>query len=156
VLHRKHEYDGALESLIQTHTALRVKAVEDKEKVDTGTIYVAPADYHLLMDDSEIFSLDRSEKVHFSRPSIDVTMESVTDVYGGNMIAVLLSGANCDGTAGLKKVKQAGGITIVQDPESAAVREMPESAIKTGSAVWVQTTENMITSINKLISDGTV
>jgi two-component system chemotaxis response regulator CheB len=128
VLHRRGG-ESLLTSLLADKTTLLVKEAEEKEPVVPGTLYIAPADYHLLFETNKTISLDYSEKVNYSRPSIDVTFESAADVYGNRAIALLLSGANADGTEGLRKVTAAGGYAIVQDPATAVVAYMPQHAI---------------------------
>lgn len=130
VVHRRNDTDSILTNLLSSRTRITVKEVEDKEQIFPNHIYIAPADYHLLVEDKQTFSLDSSEKINYSRPSIDVTFESVAEIFKENTIAVLLSGANADGALGLGKVKQAGGLTIVQDPASADVGFMPQQAIQ--------------------------
>lgn len=130
VIHRKHDNDSIFAELISGRSSMEVTEVEDKDPIVPNHIYIAPADYHLLIEDENTFALDSSEKVHFSRPSIDVTFESVAAVYGHKALAVLLSGANADGAAGMKQVKLAGGTAIVQDPQTADVSFMPEQAVK--------------------------
>ena len=95
----------------------------------TGTVYLCPADYHVLLEQDQTFSLDYSERVNFSRPSIDVSFRSAADVYGAGLLAVLLSGGNADGVEGLEYVKERGGITVVQDPATAEVPYMPQQAV---------------------------
>jgi two-component system, chemotaxis family, protein-glutamate methylesterase/glutaminase len=133
VIHRKNDSDSILADLLTTRTKMNVSEVEDKQPIRPDTIYIAPADYHLLLEDERTFSLDSSEKIHFSRPSIDVTFESVAEVFGSSAIGILLSGANADGAEGLRKIKAAGGYTIVQDPASADVGYMPQQAINLGA-----------------------
>ena len=129
VVHRKSPNDTVLSSLLATKTDLMVKEIEEKDTLAAGTIYIAPGDYHTLLEEDLTFSLDYSEKVNFSRPSIDVIFQSMTEVLGNKVIGVLLSGANADGTEGLKYIQKAGGITIAQQPSSAEVYYMPEHAI---------------------------
>jgi two-component system chemotaxis response regulator CheB len=129
VLHRRHSADSSLSELLSTKTALPTHEVDDKDVILPGHIYLAPADYHLLIEKGETFSLDYSEKVNFSRPSIDVTFESAAEVYGSSLAALLLSGANEDGTKGLLAVKKTGGITLVQNPETAQMPYMPNYAL---------------------------
>jgi two-component system, chemotaxis family, protein-glutamate methylesterase/glutaminase len=133
IVHRKNDADSILNDLLSSRTKMAVKEVEDKQPIQPNTIYIAPPDYHLLLEDEYTFSLDSSEKVHYSRPSIDVTFESVAQVFGSAAIGVLLSGANADGAAGLHNIKDAGGFTIVQDPSSSQVGFMPQQAINRGS-----------------------
>ncbi|WP_294819671.1 chemotaxis protein CheB [uncultured Flavobacterium sp.] len=130
VLHRKSAEDNTLEELIAAKTAVPVTEVEDKTPMLAGSIYIAPSDYHLLFENDDTLSLDTSEKVNYSRPSIDVSFESAAEVYGPSLCAVLLSGANADGTAGLIAVKNAGGTVIIQDPETAEMPFMPNNAIE--------------------------
>ena len=121
--------DRMLEILLRTKTRLAVKEAEEKEMLMAGTIYIAPADYHLLFEDDYSFSLDYSEKVNYSRPSIDVSFESAAKIYGYGAIALLLSGANADGANGLIAIRHYGGTVIVQDPKSADLSYMPEQAL---------------------------
>lgn len=129
IVHRRYDMDSILENLIASRTQMAVREVEDKESLLPDTIYIAPPDYHLLLESEEAFSLDSSEKIHFSRPSIDVTFQSVAEVFGNRAVGVLLSGANADGAAGLENIKKSGGLTIVQDPETADMPFMPQQAI---------------------------
>lgn len=130
VIHRKNDSDSIFADLLGSRSKMKVSEVEDKEELLPDRIYIAPPDYHLLIEDAHSFSLDSSEKIHFSRPSIDITFESVAEVFGKRAVGMLLSGANADGAEGLRKIKQAGGIAIVQNPETADVGFMPAQAIK--------------------------
>lgn len=107
-----------------------VNEVEDKDPIEPGHVYLAPANYHLLVDDDGHFSLSIDEPVRFSRPSIDVTFESVADVYGPRTVGVVLTGANEDGSRGLRRIADRGGLAIVQDPAMAESPLMPASALK--------------------------
>ena len=130
VLHRKSGEDAALEELISLKTLIPVKEVEDKTALLPGAIYVAPSDYHLLFENDGMLSLDISEKVNYSRPSIDVSFESAAEIYGPALTGLLLSGANADGTRGLRAIQQAGGTIVVQDPQTAEMPFMPRHAIE--------------------------
>ena len=129
IVHRKSGPDSILQELLSSRTSLPVREIEDKEVILPGTIYIAPPDYHLLFEDENSFSLDASEKINHSRPSIDIAFESAAEVFGSSLIGILLSGANADGAEGLKKISQAGGYTIVQDPLTADVGFMPQQAL---------------------------
>lgn len=129
ILHRKNDADSILDKLIAARTAMPVYEVDDKDAININSVYIAPPDYHLLLEDQHTFSLDSSEKISFSRPSIDVTFESAAEIFGAAAIGVILSGANADGAEGLKKIKEAGGFTVVQSPESAEVDYMPKQVI---------------------------
>lgn len=134
VVHRKSDSDSLLANILASRTAMPVCEVEDKEEILPNHIYIAPADYHLLLENKGLFSLDSSEKIHHSRPSIDVTFESAAETFGANVIGILLSGANADGAIGLKAIRDAGGLTVAQNPASAEVPYMPEQAIKLDAA----------------------
>lgn len=129
VVHRKHTEDSTLEELIALKTEVPVKEVEDKTPLLPGYIYIAPSDYHLLFEKNYSLSLDTSEKINHSRPSIDVSFESAADAFGTEVIGILLSGANADGTEGLKAIQNAHGTIVVQKPESAEMSFMPSHAI---------------------------
>jgi two-component system chemotaxis response regulator CheB len=109
---------------------VKVKEACHTEEIKPGTIYFAPPDYHLLIDDNKSFALGSDEKVNFSRPSIDVLFETAAEVYRKELAGILLTGANSDGSKGLLKIHQYGGKTIVQDPSTAFMSEMPLSAIE--------------------------
>jgi len=108
---------------------LTVVEANEKERIEAGKIYIAPANYHLLVEEDYTLSLTIDPKVNFCRPAIDVLFESAASAYKSRLIGVLLTGANSDGAAGLKKIKGFGGVTIVQDPKTAEVDVMPKSAI---------------------------
>jgi two-component system, chemotaxis family, protein-glutamate methylesterase/glutaminase len=154
VIHRKNDSDSILADLLSTRTQMNVSEVEDKQPIRPNTIYIAPADYHLLLEDEQTFSLDSSEKIHFSRPSIDVTFESVAEVFGSSAIGILLSGANADGAEGLRKIKMAGGYTIVQDPASADVGYMPQQAINLGAVDAIVNGDDIPQFIKRLFESG--
>jgi two-component system chemotaxis response regulator CheB len=132
VLHRNGIFDSSLEELFSSRTSALVKEVEEKEPVLPGTIYICPADYHVLLEKDHSFSLDYSERVNYSRPSIDVTFRSAADSFGEELIGVLLSGGNADGAEGLEYIKGKGGMVIVQDPATAEVPYMPAQAVLKG------------------------
>jgi two-component system chemotaxis response regulator CheB len=108
---------------------LPVREAEEKELVMPGAVYIAPANYHLMIELDRTFSLSIDEKVNYSRPSIDVLFESAADVYGPGLIGIILTGASRDGAAGLRRIKKNGGITIVQDPATAEFPVMPSAAL---------------------------
>ena len=110
--------------------SVKVKEAAEKEEIVPGHVYMAPPNYHLLIENDRTFSLSIDEKVNYSRPSIDVLFESAADAYGPGLAGVILTGASSDGANGLKKIKQNGGVAIVQDPESAEARIMPQAAIE--------------------------
>jgi two-component system chemotaxis response regulator CheB len=133
VLHRKSAEDETLEELIALKTDVPLCETEDKTKIKPGRLYVAPSNYHLLFESDGTVALDIAEKINHSRPSIDVSFESAAAAFGDRLTAILLSGANADGTEGLKIVRESGGKTVVQLPDTAEAPYMPESAIKHAS-----------------------
>lgn len=137
VLHRDPQGESKLEELLSQRTRLIVKEVEDKDTIERNHLYVCPADYHVLPEKDGTFSLDYSEKEHFSRPSIDLAFRAAADVYGDKLVAILLSGANADGAAGLRYVKDLKGTTIVQQPDDAQVRYMPDQALQQSPADFI-------------------
>ena len=127
--HRYRTSGEALPSFLRRHSKLNVVDALDKQWVKPGNVYLAPADYHLLVDRDGELSLSVDAAVAYSRPSIDVLFESAADAYAAGTIAVVLTGANADGARGAKRVKERGGFVVVQDPETAESPEMPSAAI---------------------------
>ena len=121
--------------LLGQRAALAVKLAEDKEPARAGTVYLAPPDYHLLVEVDETLSLSVDEPVCHCRPSIDVLFESAADAYGPDLVGVVLTGANHDGSAGLCAIKRRGGYAIVEDPTTAEARAMPAAAIEAAQEV---------------------
>ena len=150
VLHRKATHDTSLTDLMANQTMLTVKEAEEKEDIKPGMVYLAPANYHLLIEMDHTFSIDSSEKVLYSRPSIDVTFQTAAEVYGSSLAALVLSGANADGSQGLKAIAKVGGLTIVQDPASAEVNYMPEAAIAATPVDYVLEAKDLTDFINSL------
>lgn len=130
VTHRKASSEDRLVELLNARSSWAVREAEEKDLIVPNTIYIAPTDYHLLIEQDYSFSLDVSEKVNYSRPSIDITFESAAEVYGPSMLGILLSGANADGVEGLRSIKKRGGLCLVQDPGTAEVDYMPRQAIE--------------------------
>lgn len=141
--HRSPESSrGVLESLLQLQSKRPVSEPGDKDPVEPRHVYVAPADYHLLVDGGR-FSLSVDERVQFARPSIDVLFESVAVGYREKAIGIVLTGANEDGAAGLAAIKRNGGVGIVQDPGQAEKRAMPDAAIAASVADAILPLEDM-------------
>jgi two-component system, chemotaxis family, protein-glutamate methylesterase/glutaminase len=130
VLHLPDDRNSELAEIFQHRLAIAVREAADKESIEPATLYFAGSGYHLSVEMDRSFSLSCEAPVHFSRPSIDVLMESAADAYGAGLAGILLTGANVDGAAGLAKIRQRGGLTVVQDPVEAQVRTMPEAAIR--------------------------
>lgn len=129
VVHTAANGSSLMARILSDACALPVREAEDKLRIERGTIYVAPAGYHLLVERGGGFALSVDEPVHFSRPSIDVLFETASDAFGPGLVGLLLSGANADGAAGLLRIHRAGGVALVQSPASAATETMPQAAI---------------------------
>jgi two-component system chemotaxis response regulator CheB len=137
VLHLPRERPSLLVEIFASRCALPVREADDKEPVEPGTVYFAPPDYHMLVEKSRQIALSTDEPVHYSRPSIDVLFESAADVYADRLLGIILTGANADGAAGLHAVHRAGGVTVVQRPDSARVPLMVVSALQRNPADFV-------------------
>jgi len=129
VVHVPADKKSILAELFNPRCAMRVKEAEDKEMIERGTIYFAPADYHLLVEPDFSISLSSDEPVHYSRPSVDVLFETAADAYGDGLVGVILTGANSDGAQGLKAVGNSGGIALVQARDTAEGKAMPAAAL---------------------------
>jgi two-component system chemotaxis response regulator CheB len=129
VLHQPRDRPSLLAELFEARCVRPVREPEDKEPIEAGTVYFAPPDYHLLVDDGAQLALSADEPVNYARPSIDVLFESASDAYGSRLLGIVLTGANHDGAAGLSAVDRAGGLAIVQDPKTAQVEVMPAAAL---------------------------
>lgn len=129
VQHRHKLSDHVLPTLLQDRTRLKVIEVEDKAPIEAGTIYVAPADYHLLIEPAH-FTLSVDEPIRYSRPSIDLAFATAADAFGKGAIGVVLTGANADGAEGLRRIAGRGGLAIVQEPATAESPTMPTAALK--------------------------
>lgn len=136
VQHRGADSESGLSEFLRQWSKLPLKEPEDKEPVKAGYAYLAPLHYHLLIE-NRCFALSIDSPVAYARPSIDVLFESVADEYEERAIGVILTGANRDGARGLKKIKDCGGLAIVEDPASAACREMPDAAVAATAVDWI-------------------
>jgi len=149
-LHRlKHVRNGFVEAL----SIKSVKPVEepcDKETIKKRKVYLAPANYHLMVELGNTFALSTDEMVNNSRPSIDVSFATAAYVYKSKLIGILLSGANRDGAMGIKKVKEWGGLTVVQDPKECMMPTMPNAALELSPVDYVLTVEGIIEFLNDL------
>ena len=129
VVHLPADRPSMLAELLRAKSAIDVREAEDKEPIRPGTAYVAPPDYHLLVERDRRLSLSSEEPINYSRPSVDVLFESAADVFGPGLVGVVLTGANADGAAGLRAVVAAGGVAVVQRPDEAYAANMPEAAL---------------------------
>jgi two-component system, chemotaxis family, protein-glutamate methylesterase/glutaminase len=136
VVHHLHpDYKSILPELISHRTLMRVRQAEEGA-LEAGVVYVAKPDYHLMLSEHGL-KMDQGSPVHHVRPSVDALFESAARYHGARVIGVILSGAGCDGAAGIRAIKNAGGATIVQSPQSAQFRSMPEAAVATGCVDFV-------------------
>lgn len=130
VVHLSPDRKSILADLLDAKCLLDVREADDKEPIEAGTVYLAPPDYHLLVEADNRLSLSSEEPVHYSRPSVDVLFETAAEAFGPRVIGVILTGANDDGARGLKAITEAGGIAVVQKPELALVATMPQAALR--------------------------
>jgi two-component system, chemotaxis family, protein-glutamate methylesterase/glutaminase len=127
--HRSAEsQEGALAELLSNQSRRRILDAEDKMALEVGHVYIAPPDYHLLVEHGSL-ALSVDERIQFARPSVDVLFASAADAYGRGVIGIILTGANEDGAEGLKHIKDSGGVALIQDPAGATRRAMPDAAI---------------------------
>jgi two-component system chemotaxis response regulator CheB len=152
VQHRGKDSDRLLTELLQDATELRVCEAEDKEPLVPGTVHIAPANYHVLIDEGYL-SLTVEEPVRFSRPSIDVMFSSAADTYGAGAIGVVLTGANEDGARGLSHIVRRGGRALVQDPRTAEIPIMPVAAIKAVPSAEILPLEALAPRLIELTSE---
>ncbi len=130
VCHITPDSDDGLAKLLNTLCTIRVREADEQETITSDTVYLAPANYHLLVERGGILALSIDPPVNFARPSVDVLFESAAEVYGTELIGVILTGAGSDGSKGLLKIKNNGGVAVVQDPTDAEMNSMPGSALR--------------------------
>ena len=130
ILHVPGDRESRLAELFAARLSLPVREAVDKAPVAGGTVYFAGAGYHLSIEHDRVFSISCEPPVHYARPAIDLLMASAADAYGAGLAGILLTGANIDGAEGMHRIRQRGGLTIVQDPKEAQASAMPEGAIR--------------------------
>ena len=150
VVHLPRDRQSLLPRIFREKCAVLVCEASDKEPVRPGTVYFAPPDYHLLIDEGPQLALSADELVNFSRPSIDVLFESAADVYGPRLLGIILTGANEDGAEGLAAVRDAGGFAIIQRPEGAQVKQMVLAALKRNPGSYVLDLEDISALLRSL------
>lgn len=149
-LHRlKHVRSGFVEALA-IKSSIQVVEPVDKEQIKPGIAYLAPANYHMFVELGNRIALSTEEPVNHSRPSIDLTFITAAQAYREKLVGIILSGANKDGAAGLKKLKDLGGTAIVQDPQECQVKTMTESSLKLTNVDYVLNTNQIIEYLKKL------
>ena len=137
VIHRKKNFFSDIENLFAENSRMLMREVNDKDCINNQTIYIAPANYHTLIEKEKCFGLDVSDAVWYSKPSIDVSFESAAETYKDCCTAILFSGANQDGAEGLLKLRNSGSLTIAQDPAGAEMPDMSQAAIDIKGAEYV-------------------
>lgn len=153
VQHMHAQSDTYFSSYLDKLSPLKVKEAEEKEELLPGHVYIAPANYHLLVEENLRFSLTLDEKVNYCRPAIDVLFESAADAYGSELIGIILTGANNDGSAGMMRIKEQGGYLIVQDPTTAEVASMPMAVIRQTSVDQILPLEKIAPFLQKLVTN---
>jgi two-component system chemotaxis response regulator CheB len=149
VQHISSRSDNNWINLLNDKGSVRIKEADEKEIIQKGRVYIAPSNYHLMIEKDKTFSLTVDERVNFARPSIDVLFESAAEAYTDRLIGMVLTGSNNDGTKGLKKIKESGGLTIVQDPETAESPYMPRSAIAASRPDYILPLEDIVSLLIK-------
>jgi two-component system, chemotaxis family, protein-glutamate methylesterase/glutaminase len=139
VQHRSKEPTNLLEEILQSKCRVKIKQADEKEKIEGGVVYIAPPDYHLLIENDFTFSLSADEPIRFSRPSIDVLLESAASVYKDKLVGIILTGTNNDGVLGIKAIAENGGLVIAQNPKEAQFPTMPLAAIHTKKVDYIFT-----------------
>jgi two-component system chemotaxis response regulator CheB len=151
IIHRMKNTVSYLNKLISQNAGLKgIIEPEDKENIIEGKIYLAPQNYHLLVENDQTFSLDYSELVNYSRPSIDVSFDSFSRLYKSKLLVILLSGANKDGSTSIGLVIQRGGTAIVQSPKSAEYSTMPLAAIDLNHSVLIKSPKEIVNYITDI------
>jgi two-component system, chemotaxis family, protein-glutamate methylesterase/glutaminase len=150
VVHVPPDKQSVLVDLFQSKCRMDVQEAEDKASIRGGTVYFAPPNYHLLVEKHKSLSLSSDEPVLYSRPSIDVLFESAADAYGPALIGVLLTGANQDGANGMRAISEAGGVTIVQNPDDAFAPDMPLAALAVCPGALVLPLEEIVAYLQKV------
>jgi two-component system chemotaxis response regulator CheB len=151
VQHLDPHSESTLASTLCAICRISIKEAEEKELAAPGIVYLAPANYHLLIESDGTFSLSLEDKVNYARPSIDVLFESAADAFGPALIGVVLTGASSDGSKGLKRIKENGGLAVVQDPDTAKSDIMPRSAIATTEVDHILPLEEIGNFLNSIV-----
>jgi two-component system chemotaxis response regulator CheB len=156
VQHRGSGMDGTLTlaSLLGDRSPLRVFDAEDKMMLEPGHAYLAPADYHVLIEARNVVALSTDSPVRSARPSIDVLFESAAQVYGKAVVGVILTGASADGADGLRAIKARGGLAVIEDPASAESPTMPAAALAATPTAAVLPLPRIADYLSALVAEG--
>ncbi|MDW8332964.1 MAG: chemotaxis protein CheB [Bacteroidia bacterium] len=149
-LHRLKDKREGFKEALEIKSVLPVVEPNDKDFIEPGKVFIAPANYHLLIENKERFALAVTELIQYSRPSIDVLFDSCADVFGHTALSIVLSGANKDGAFGVKRIKKKGGFVIVQDPQECSMTTMPEAAINAVEPDMILPSMKIVEFLNRL------
>ena len=136
VQHIRADADDVMVRHLDSICPVRVKEAEDKEVAEPGTVYLAPPDYHLMLEPDGSLALSQEDRVHHSRPAIDVLFSTASEVHGKGLLGVVLTGGSRDGADGLWRIHECGGLCVVEDPETADVATMPKMALEKVPSAW--------------------
>ncbi len=150
--HITPDSDDGLAVLLNTLCAIRVKEADEQEIMTPGTVYLAPANYHLLVERSGQLALSVDPPVNFARPSVDVLFESAAEAFGTALIGIIMTGAGFDGSKGLLKIKETGGVAIIQDPADAEMDSMPRNALGLLKADYVVSLNELPSLVMRLVT----
>ena len=153
VLHLPPDKNSMLDQIFNDKCSLQVKEADDKESIQPGFVYLAPPNYHLMVEQDFSLSLSSEDPVLYSRPSIDVLFETAADAYHEKLLGILLTGANSDGAKGLQTIIKKGGDGLVQSPDEAEAKTMPMAAIKKSPSARVESLENICLFLKSLNHD---
>jgi two-component system chemotaxis response regulator CheB len=153
VQHIKKDNTSDVGKLMSELTGLEVIEPESNTPVLPYKVYLAPADYHMVIEQDKTISLLSSEPVNYSRPSIDVLFESAAEAYGEELIGIILSGSSCDGTKGILRIEELGGCTVVQNPDDTEFNTMPFSAMARADTDFIGSIEEIAQFLKSIISD---
>jgi two-component system chemotaxis response regulator CheB len=156
VQHISPDSENYMVHILNDLKKIPVKEADEKERPVPGTAYMAPPNYHLLIEPNRTFTLTVDERVNYARPSIDVLFETAAEAYKDTLIGIILTGANNDGSRGLKKIRDFGGLTIVQDPETAEVDSMPRAAVQTAHPHHTVVLEEIAPLLNSLSQENMI
>jgi two-component system chemotaxis response regulator CheB len=151
VQHRSKDHKELLEEVLQGKCRIKIKQADEKEKIEGGIVYIAPPDYHLLVETDRTFSLSSDTETLYSRPSIDVLFESAAIAYKNELTGIILTGSNNDGASGIAAIKENGGTTIAQNPLEAEYSRMPKASIETKSVEHIWTLTEIYTYLLNLM-----
>ena len=154
VQHRGSGGDGSLARLLADRSALAVVDAEDKMPLEPARAYLAPPDYHLMIESRGLVALSTDAPVRSARPSIDVLFESAAHVYGASLIGVVLTGASADGADGLRFIKERGGVAVIEDPATAECATMPAAALAATPVASVLPISRMAQYLSALADGG--